>query len=152
MSLLPNVAGGSKIDLGGLVLVERWRDFGWLDKVAMFTFCGTVPAGILLGIIGRMFDLSDIGLLLVAGWFSPVFLWLVCFWAGCARDAFGQTCGVFLLAILCDAVFNARAPELVVWGFVVACLLTLFVRLLATPLLGIRDFGRPDWAKSTNRK
>lgn len=127
-------------------MMDRWSDFGWLDKSATISFVGGMPGMALVVVLGSLFGKEWVGLLLVL-WFAPTLLWLFCFWSVMSRNYFLQTAG-FLAGLCVLSAFTQSVDEgelvLSIVVAVGASAIAAVVSPLTKPLL---NFGRSNYSK-----
>ena len=126
--------------------MDRWTDFGWLDKAATVSFVGGLPGMALVVLLTSLLGKEWVGPLLFL-WFAPTLIWLFCFWSVMSRDHFPQTAG-FLAGLCVLSAFTQSVDEgelvLSIGVAVGASAIAAVVSPLTKPLL---NFGRSEYSK-----
>jgi hypothetical protein len=123
-------------------VVDRWADFGWLDKAAAISFAGGLAGLFLTVVVGKLTGSGDAAFATLIAWFMPSAAWLLCFWAAVARENFGVTSVCLGGLVGLGSVLNFRPAEEVVLAIGASVLITGALAVIARPLVWLRELGR----------
>ncbi|MEZ5744377.1 MAG: hypothetical protein R3D89_11815 [Sphingomonadaceae bacterium] len=126
--------------------MESWKEMGYLDKAAFFTFAFGLPGMAAAFILGKLVGQDSlIGWILVI-WFASPLLWLLCVWAAGSRYEFIQTCGFVCGMSFFGGLLNFD-EELALYGPIFGFIGTLLLAVFGKPAAFLLNWGRPTYAR-----
>lgn len=119
-------------------------NYGYLERIAFFAFAFGMAGMALTVIAMNLFDDRSSALWILAIWFAPVPLCVICWWSVAAKDDFQELSG--LLAALCTVgAFTGESGSLL--GIPILIAFSFLLGLFHEPARRIINRGRTKYRR-----